>query len=78
MSLHPTKYNLDDPAEVKRLLRECEGYLHTCRRDHHGTDFHGREFAMQALRELSEGYVVALPPRSHPSVFAPKDSPDAK
>src|ERR1019366_7183474 len=57
MNFHPTSYNLDDPAEVKRLLRECEGYLHTCRRDHHGTDLQGRQFAMVALRALAEGYV---------------------
>lgn len=51
--LRPRPFNLDDPSEVKRLLRECEGYLNTCRRDHHGTDFEGRQFAMEALRALA-------------------------
>lgn len=56
--LRPRPYNLDDPDEVKRLLRECEGYLHTCRRDHHGTDFEGRQFAMDGLRALAARAVV--------------------
>lgn len=59
MSLHPTAYNLDDPAEIKRLLREVEGYLHTCRRNHHGTDFEGRQFAMDALRTLASRKLAA-------------------
>ena len=48
----PAAYNLDDPAEVLTLYRECHGYLRTCRRHHHGTDFEGREFAMAALEEM--------------------------
>jgi hypothetical protein len=47
-------YDLGDPKEIRRLLRECEGYLRTCKRHHHGTDFEGREFAMQALAKLAE------------------------
>lgn len=52
--LQPRAYDLDNPAEIRRLLRECEGYLNTCRRDYHGTDFQGRQFAMVALRALAE------------------------
>lgn len=54
--LRPRPFDLDNPAEIRRLLRECEGYLSTCRRDHHGTDFQGRQFAMVALRKLAERY----------------------
>jgi hypothetical protein len=50
----PRPYDLGNPKEIKRLLRECEGYLRTCKRHHHGTDFEGREFAMRALAELAE------------------------
>jgi hypothetical protein len=52
-SLAPQPYDLDDPAEIKRLLQECAGYLNTCKRDHHGTDFLGRQFAMVALHRLA-------------------------
>jgi hypothetical protein len=54
----PRPYDLDDPAEIKRLFQECEGYLNTCRRDHHGTDFQGRQFAMVALHELANRSVT--------------------
>ncbi|MDB5606704.1 MAG: hypothetical protein JWP25_3604 [Bradyrhizobium sp.] len=53
----PTPYDLTQPAELIRLLRECRGYLHTCRRDHHGTDFQGREFAMEAIDKICNGEV---------------------
>ncbi len=48
----PAPYDLNDPDEVIRLYRECWGYLHTCRAEHHGTDFKGRDFAMAALQEM--------------------------
>ena len=51
-SIEPRPYDLSDPEEVARLLREIHGYLHTCRREHHGTDFSGRAFAMTALQEM--------------------------
>jgi hypothetical protein len=55
-ALRPRPYDLDNPVEVKRLLRECLGYLRTCKRHHHGTDFEGREFAMEALNALADRY----------------------
>jgi hypothetical protein len=61
----PTPYDLTQPAELLRLLRECRGYLHTCRRDHHGTDFKGREFAMEAIDKICNGEVrveLSAPP----------------
>lgn len=48
----PVPYLLDQPGEHLRLLRECSGYLHTCRRQKHGTDDAGRRFAMEALEAL--------------------------
>jgi len=53
MDLKPRRYNLDDPAEIQRLYHEVEGYLRTCERSHHGTDFQGRAFAQEALRALA-------------------------
>ncbi len=47
----PRPYNLDDPAEVRRLHREVRGYLHTCHYKH-GTDWEGRKFAIDALDVL--------------------------
>lgn len=52
MGNEPRPYDLDDPLEVDRLHREVLGYLHTCRNDHHGTDRSGRDFAIDALRNL--------------------------
>lgn len=49
----PRPYNLDDPAELLRLYRECSGYLHTCHHKH-GTDWEGRKFAMDALEDLTK------------------------
>lgn len=59
VSRKPVAYDLDDPREVLRLYRECAGYLHTCRRDHHGTDREGREFAMDALAALAKRTATA-------------------
>lgn len=47
----PRPYDLDNPTEIKRLYRECFGYLRTCHRQH-GTDWEGRQFAMDALETL--------------------------
>jgi hypothetical protein len=54
--MRPRAFDLSKPSEIRRLLRECEGYLRTCKRHHHGTDFEGRDFAMAALMELAERY----------------------
>ena len=60
---HPVPYNLEDNTEVYRLLRECRGYLQTCQ-GKHGTDFKGRQFAMDALDILGKGdwKIVVHPP----------------
>lgn len=47
----PRPYDLNDPLELKRLFRECHGYLRTCHTKH-GTDWEGRKFAMDALAAL--------------------------
>jgi len=47
--LKPRPYDLANPEERKRLVREVGGYLRTCEQNHHGTDFMGREYAMEAL-----------------------------
>lgn len=49
----PRAYDLKRPSELRRLLRECRGYITTCKRHHHGTDFEGRDFAIDALDELT-------------------------
>ena len=51
-AMKPRPYDLDDPKEFLRLLREVRGYLHTCRNQHHGTDWDGRRFAIAALEQL--------------------------
>lgn len=48
----PRKYDLQDPREQRRLLKEVSGYLRTCRTTRCGGDFEGRAFAMDALEEL--------------------------
>ena len=60
----PVPFDLENSTEIYRLLRECHGYLHTCRRDHHGTDLQGRRFAMEALEVLATGdwKIVVHPP----------------
>lgn len=68
-NITPRAYDLDDMNEVKRLFRECEGYLRTCKRNHHGTDFEGRQFAMEALAELwerCEGITLKTAQREEP------------
>ena len=60
----PRAYDLTSPDEVHRLIRECHGYLHTCRKQHHGTDDEGRRHAIEALRTLAKGNwkIVVHPP----------------
>lgn len=50
----PRAYDLEDPREVRRLIREVNGYLRTCIMEHHGTDRAGRAFAADAMRALME------------------------
>ena len=49
----PRPYDLNDSDELLRLYRECKGYLQTCH-GKHGTDWAGRQFAIDALKELGE------------------------
>lgn len=60
----PHPYDLTNQSEVYRLLREARGYLATCSRHHHGTDFEGRRFAEEALATLAKGdwKIIAHPP----------------
>lgn len=53
----PRAYDLTQASELIRLLRKCRGYLQTCRRQHHGTDFEGRNFAMEAIDKICNGEV---------------------
>lgn len=49
----PRPFNLSDLWERARLFREVAGYLHTCRREHHGTDRDGRSYACEAMETLA-------------------------
>ena len=49
---HAYEYDLSDPTEIVRLHRECRDYLQTCQ-SKHGTDWNGRQFAMNALNKLT-------------------------
>lgn len=49
----PRPYDLTNADELVRLYRECRGYLHTCHHKH-GTDWEGRQFAMDALDALAK------------------------
>ncbi len=51
----PRAYDVNNPADLHRLFRECRGYLHTCHQKH-GTDWEGRKFAMDALDALIAGH----------------------
>lgn len=53
----PSPYDLTQAAELVRLLRECRDYLQACKRQHHGTDFEGRIFAMDAIDRICNGEV---------------------
>lgn len=48
----PRPFDLNNPAELKRLFNETWGYLRTCHHKH-GTDWDGRQFAMDALKQLA-------------------------
>jgi hypothetical protein len=50
----PRPYQLDDPAEIARLIRETLGYMRVSRMD--GTDRKGRQHAIDALE-----WLVAVP-----------------
>ncbi len=50
----PKQYDLSEPEELLRLNREVLGYLKACRGEHHGTDFQGRLYAINALSKLVE------------------------
>lgn len=55
----PRAYDLTDGAEHQRLFRELRGYLNTCQKEHHGTDWEGRMFAVDALKEiLQRGFTL--------------------
>lgn len=61
--LKPRPYDLRQSQEVWRLLREVRGYIHTCRAQHHGTDFDGRRFAIDALEDITSGkYDISIRP----------------
>ena len=49
----PRAYDLSNPDEVARLLREVTGYMQVSLRQ--GTDFDGRRFALDALKQLQAG-----------------------
>jgi hypothetical protein len=48
----PVPYLVDEHAEFHRLLRDIRGYLCTCKKEHHGTDWEGRKYAIEALETL--------------------------
>jgi len=49
MNNAPRPYDLSDRSEIKRLMRECRGYI----RVYVGTDMEGRRFAIEALDRLA-------------------------
>lgn len=58
----PRAFDLSSKEERLRLIRETRGYLHTCRREHHGMDWDGRAFAIEAFESLSE--TALIPPQA--------------
>ena len=54
----PRAYILTRATEWRRMFGEAIGFLHTCRRQHHGTDLSGRRHLIdaleQAMKELGE------------------------
>ena len=59
----PRPYDLSDPAEVARLLREVVGYMRTSL--HHGTDTDGRRHALTALQQIErDGWRLSAPPKA--------------
>ncbi len=57
----PRPYDLSDPEELKRLLREISGYVKAGAFIYkEGTDQLGRRYAAAALHDaLSQGYTLA-------------------
>lgn len=53
--MKPQPYDLSQGAELNRLMRELEGYIQACEKEHHGTDFEGRMHALDALRQINSG-----------------------
>ena len=51
----PKAYELTNPNEIDRLMRELYGYLKVCIDEHHGTDYKGRRFALIALEQIITG-----------------------
>ena len=49
----PRPYDLSNPDEHTRLMRELEGYMRVSLHYSHGTDHEGRRFAYEALRALN-------------------------
>lgn len=54
----PRPYDLSLSSERLRLFRELRGYLETCKRHHHGTDFEGRQHALDALVSMTAGMEI--------------------
>lgn len=50
----PSPYHLHNKEEVKRLFKELESYMKVSLND--GTDRMGRVYALDALREINQGY----------------------
>ena len=57
----PRAYDLTKQYHIDRLMREVYGYLKTCLREHHGTDFEGRQFALEALEDIVNERIVLMP-----------------
>ena len=65
MATEPRSYDIEDPKELKRLLRELSGYLSPdmlCRDEflEDGTDLAGRKYALDALDAYREKVVKEL------------------
>jgi hypothetical protein len=56
----PRAFDLDTWADWLRLIRETQGYMHTCWRQHDGGDRKGRDFAEQALKNMEQRISQAL------------------
>jgi hypothetical protein len=54
MDNDPRPYDLNKSGEIARLHREVYGYLLTCIGQHHGTDRPGRQYALEALKQLTD------------------------
>jgi hypothetical protein len=64
--IYPRSYDLTNPEERNRLLRELAGYVRVSAFYHEGTDREGREYAAMALLQaLRLGYSLAPPSQTH-------------